>query len=84
MTRAEAIPNVGQNPLLTLADRKIIPGKWGLDMPAGHLTGHWPFATDGDSSAVARHAISALPASACGHESRLPGFTVMVACSGDG
>ena len=59
MTRAEAIPNVGQNPLLTLADRKIIPGKWGLDMPAGHLTGHWPFATDGDSSAVARHPYSA-------------------------
>jgi hypothetical protein len=31
----------------------------GLDMLAGHLTGHWRFATDRDSSAVARHAISA-------------------------
>jgi hypothetical protein len=26
----------------------------GLDMLAGHLTGYWRFATDGDSSAVAR------------------------------
>ena len=31
----------------------------GLDMLAGHLTGHWRFATDGDSSAVTAHAISA-------------------------
>jgi hypothetical protein len=40
-----------------------------LDMLAGHLTGHWRFATDRDSSAVARHAISADMVGNLGHQS---------------